>query len=54
MQNSLFNEPEDAASKPIKKSSKAVEPVVANPELITLARSLLSIIELAKAIHAGP
>ncbi len=39
MQNSFFDQSDDAASKPIKKSSKAVEPAAANPELITLANS---------------
>jgi uncharacterized protein YecE (DUF72 family) len=39
MQNSFFDEPEDAASKPAKKSSKTVEPAVANLELISLAQS---------------
>lgn len=50
MQNSLFGEPEDASAKhdssqhvsvkPIKKSSKAVAPVVPSAELIALAQTL--------------
>lgn len=43
MQNSLFGEPEDASAKhdsnkPIKKSSKAIEPIVPTPEAIALAQ----------------
>jgi len=46
MQDSLFDEPEDAAPKPAKKSSKVVEPAAANPELITLAQSFPSHLRL--------
>lgn len=45
MQNSLFGEPEDTSpqnisAKPIKKSSRAVEPAIQNSDVITLAKSL--------------
>jgi uncharacterized protein YecE (DUF72 family) len=44
MQNSLFGEPEDVSQnnsdKPIKKSSKTVEPAVPNAEVISLAKTL--------------
>lgn len=46
MQNSLFDEPDNAAPKPAKKSSKAVEPAAANSELITLAKSFPSHLRL--------
>ncbi len=46
MQDSLFDEPEDAAPKPAKKSSKVVEPATANPELITLAKCFPSHLRL--------
>lgn len=46
MQNSLFDESEYTASKPAIKSSRAVEPAVASPELITLAQSFPSHLRL--------
>ena len=39
MQNSLFDQPENPASKSIKKSSRTVAPATPNPELIELATS---------------
>lgn len=54
MQNSLFGEPEDAASKPIKKSSRIVEPATPNPELITLAQSLPSHLRLGTSSWSCP
>lgn len=54
MQNSLFDEPEDGASKPIKKSSKTVEPATINPELITLAQSLPSHLRLGTSSWSVP
>ena len=39
MQNTLFDEPQDASSKPIK-NAKTVEPATPNPELIILSQSL--------------
>jgi len=46
MQNTLFDVPEDAASKPIKKSGKVVEPTAPDPELIALAQTLPSHLRL--------
>lgn len=54
MQNSLFDEPEDATPKPAKKSSKTVEPATINPELIALAQSLPSHLRLGTSSWSVP
>jgi uncharacterized protein YecE (DUF72 family) len=46
MQNSLFGEPEGKTSRQVKKSNRAVEPVIANPELKSLAQSFPSHLRL--------
>lgn len=53
MQNTLFDEPQNASSKPIK-NSKTVAPATPNPELITLAQSLPSHLRLGTSSWSCP
>lgn len=54
MQNSLFDESEDAAPKSAKKSSRVVEPAVANSELISLAQLFPSHLRLGTSSWSCP
>ncbi len=54
MQNSLFGESEDGAAKPIKKSSKAVEPFIPDQTLIDLAQTLPAHLRLGTSSWSYP
>lgn len=54
MQNPLFGEPEKASVKPVKKSGKNVEPVIHDPVLITLAKSLPAHLRLGTSSWSYP
>jgi uncharacterized protein YecE (DUF72 family) len=54
MQNTLFDEPQNASSKPIKKSSRVVEPAIHAPELFSLSQSLPSHLRLGTSSWSCP